>query len=184
MAIEDKRVRRTKKLLRQALAELMREKEFKNITVSDVVRRADINRGTFYVYYRDVYDLREKVENEMVDTLRGTIEAALPEVVAQASMRPVIEQAVRYLEENHDLAFVLLRDNGVGSFEDKLMALMEECSRQLKPPKNEADQFPIWFVAAGCIGLLKRWMMQPVPTARDEVLDRLDDLLCRILQTA
>lgn len=62
-------------------------------------------------------------------------------------MRPVIEQAVRYLEENHDLAFVLLRDNGVGSFEDKLMALMEECSRQLKPPKNEADQFPIWFVA-------------------------------------
>ena len=45
---EDKRIRRTKKLLRQALASLMQEKEFQNITVTDVVRRADINRGTFY----------------------------------------------------------------------------------------------------------------------------------------
>ena len=70
MVIEDKRVRRTRKLLRQALTDLMREKEFKNITVSDVVRCADISRGTFYVYYRDVYDLREKVENEMLDALR------------------------------------------------------------------------------------------------------------------
>lgn len=184
MAVEDKRVRRTKKLLRQALAELMREKEFKNITVSDVVRRADINRGTFYVYYRDVYDLREKVENELVDALRGTIEGALSEVMAHASMRPVIEQAVRYLEENYDLAFVLLRDSGVGSFEDKLMQLMEECSQQLMPPQSDADRFSIWFVAAGCIGLLKKWMIQPVPAARDAVLDRLDELLCRILQPA
>lgn len=180
--MEDKRVRRTKKLLRQALAELMREKEFKNITVSDVVRRADINRGTFYVYYRDVYDLREKVENEMVDTLRGTTLGALPEVLAQASLRPVIAQAVSYLEENHDLAFVLLRDSAGGSFENKLMSLMEECSQHLRPSQNEADEFSIWFVAAGCVGLLKKWMMQPEPAARVEVLDMLDNLLCRILQ--
>lgn len=184
MAAEDKRVRRTKKLLRQALAELMQEKEFKNITVSDVVRRADINRGTFYVYYRDVYDLREKVENEMVDTLRGTIEGALPEAVAQASMRTVIERAVSYLEENHSLAYVLLRDTGVGSFEDKLMGVMEDCCRMIRPPKEEAEKFQIWFIAAGCIGLLKKWMMQPVQAARDDVLRMLDNLLCRILQTA
>lgn len=180
--MEDKRVRRTKKLLRQALAELMHEKEFKNITVSDVVRRADINRGTFYVYYRDVYDLREKVENEMVDALRGATLGALPEVTAQASLRPIIEQAVRYLEENRDLAFVLLRDSGVGSFEDKLMGLMEECSQHLRPPKSEADKFSIWFVAAGCIGLLKKWMMQPEPAAREAVIQRLDELLCSILK--
>ena len=44
---EDKRIRRTKKLLRQALTQLMQQKDFQSITVTDVVREADINRGTF-----------------------------------------------------------------------------------------------------------------------------------------
>ena len=59
---EDKRIRRTKKLLRQALTRLMQQKDFPSITVTDVVREADINRGTFYAHYRDVYDLRDKIE--------------------------------------------------------------------------------------------------------------------------
>lgn len=41
---EDKRIRRTKKLLRQALTRLMQQKDFPSITVTDVVREADINR--------------------------------------------------------------------------------------------------------------------------------------------
>ena len=48
--VEDKRIRRTKKLLRQALTRLMQQKDFQSITVTDVVREADINRGTFYAY--------------------------------------------------------------------------------------------------------------------------------------
>ena len=54
---EDKRIRRTKKLLRQALTRLMQQKDFKSITVTDVVREADINRGTFYAHYRGVCSL-------------------------------------------------------------------------------------------------------------------------------
>ena len=49
--VEDKRIRRTKKLLRQALTRLMQQKDFQSITVTDVVREADINRGTFYAHY-------------------------------------------------------------------------------------------------------------------------------------
>ena len=60
-AQEDKRIRRTKKLLRQALTRLMQQKDFPSITVTDVVREADINRGTFYAHYRDVYDLRDSL---------------------------------------------------------------------------------------------------------------------------
>ena len=48
---EDKRIRRTKKLLRQALTRLMQQKDFQSITVTDVVREADINRGTFYAHF-------------------------------------------------------------------------------------------------------------------------------------
>ena len=73
--VEDKRIRRTKKLLRQALTRLMQQKDFQSITVTDVVREADINRGTFYAHYRDVYDLRDKIETGMIEDCRGMIAA-------------------------------------------------------------------------------------------------------------
>ena len=45
---EDKRIRRTKKLLRQALTRLMQQKDFQSITVTDVVREADIKAWRDY----------------------------------------------------------------------------------------------------------------------------------------
>ena len=54
---EDRRVRRTQKLLKESLVQLMSEKAFKDITIKDITERADLNRGTFYLHYSDTYDL-------------------------------------------------------------------------------------------------------------------------------
>ena len=53
----DRRVRRTRAQLRQALTALLREKDLKDITVRELTDRADVNRGTFYSHYQDVYDM-------------------------------------------------------------------------------------------------------------------------------
>ena len=74
----DRRIRRTKRLLRQALAELMNEKEFKDITVKEITERADLNRGTFYFHYTDTYDLKDKIENELVDVFRESLDSYQP----------------------------------------------------------------------------------------------------------
>ncbi len=89
--VEDKRIRRTKKLLRQALTRLMQQKDFQSITVTDVVREADINRGTFYAHYRDVYDLREKIEAEMKKIIKEDIK------IERRFMSR--DEAVKYFEE-------------------------------------------------------------------------------------
>ena len=94
---EDKRIRRTKKLLRQALTQLMQQKDFQSITVTDVVREADINRGTFYAHYRDVYDLRGQIESEMVADFRSMIAGLRPSEAA--TLQPVVARAIDYLEE-------------------------------------------------------------------------------------
>lgn len=48
---EDRRIRRTQKMLKDSLIELMTERDFKNISVKDITERADLNRGTFYNHY-------------------------------------------------------------------------------------------------------------------------------------
>ena len=65
----DRRVRKTKSQLRQALMQLMTEKPFKSISVRELSERADINRGTFYIHYRDVSDLLQHLEDEMAERL-------------------------------------------------------------------------------------------------------------------
>ena len=65
----DRRVKKTKKQLRLALMDLMSEKAKKNISVRELAERADINRGTFYIHYKDVSDLLQRLEDEMAERL-------------------------------------------------------------------------------------------------------------------
>lgn len=53
----DRRVRRTRDVLGDALVELIREKPFADITVQQVLDRAGVSRSTFYTHYRDKNDL-------------------------------------------------------------------------------------------------------------------------------
>jgi AcrR family transcriptional regulator len=63
--VEDLRVRRTRKLLQQAMIEGTLEKGFAALTVRDITERAMVNRSTFYRHYIDKYDLLEQHMNAM-----------------------------------------------------------------------------------------------------------------------
>ena len=62
----DRRIRKTKQQLRQSLTALLKEKPIQDITVRELADLADINRGTFYLHYRDVYDLLNQIEEELL----------------------------------------------------------------------------------------------------------------------
>ena len=70
---QDRRVRRTQKLLKDSLVTLMQEKEFKNISVKDITDRADLNRGTFYLHYTDTYHLLEDIEEDVLNDFQEMI---------------------------------------------------------------------------------------------------------------
>ena len=63
----DRRVRRTRKQLRECLVTLLKQKKVQDITVRELTELADLNRGTFYLHYKDVFDLLEKTESELLD---------------------------------------------------------------------------------------------------------------------
>ena len=62
----DRRVRKTRRQLRECLISLLKEKKVQDITVRELTDMADLNRGTFYLHYKDVFDLLEKTEAEPV----------------------------------------------------------------------------------------------------------------------
>ncbi|MFA6889664.1 MAG: TetR/AcrR family transcriptional regulator, partial [Bacilli bacterium] len=74
----DRRVDKTKKLLRETLVTLMEEKELRKITISEMTARANINRGTFYLHYIDIYDMVEKLGDEIIDIIKDIIDSNNP----------------------------------------------------------------------------------------------------------
>lgn len=68
----DLRVRRTQKLLREALIALIEERGFDALTVGEIAERAMVSRAAFYRHYQDKYDLVEKIFEEMIaEVMRG-----------------------------------------------------------------------------------------------------------------
>lgn len=63
----DLRIIRTKKLLRNSLLQLLEEKKFENITVSELAAKAGINRKTFYLHYSSTRDLLDEIQDELLD---------------------------------------------------------------------------------------------------------------------
>ena len=59
-ATVDRRVRKTKKLLLDGLTQLMQTKDVSEISVKELSDLVDINRGTFYLHYRDIFDMLNK----------------------------------------------------------------------------------------------------------------------------
>lgn len=64
---------RTRKAIKEAFCELISEKGLDSLTVSDITRRANINRGTFYLHFVDKYDLLEQLEDETVSKLQAIL---------------------------------------------------------------------------------------------------------------
>src|SRR5678816_2441110 len=71
---QDRRSQRTRHLLSAALVELIREKDYNTITVSDIIDRANVGRSTFYAHYRDKDDLFVGEMDRVIDVLgRGIL---------------------------------------------------------------------------------------------------------------
>jgi AcrR family transcriptional regulator len=124
----DRRQLRTKQLLRKTLFVLMEEKAIESITVTDISNRADINRGTFYLHFRDVSDMLEQIKEEMFEKIRKVvIQMDLRELMEYASKGEPYPILVKIFEEfvsNADFFKAIFGPNGDMSFARRLKEFM------------------------------------------------------------
>jgi|ADurb_Val_03_Slu_FD_contig_41_1157188_length_886_multi_3_in_0_out_0_1 AcrR family transcriptional regulator len=158
----DRRVRKTKKNLKESLATLLLEKNINDITVQELVNRADINRGTFYLHYRDIYDMLSQIEAEMLEEL-DDISRLFPVQQPKESPGPYISAMFQYIADNQTFCKMLLGPYGDMAFVEKLKTLVKEkCLRSLMEtwPASETQRYEYFasYAVAGCIGLLQTWM--------------------------
>ena len=62
---QDRRTRYTRQTIKDTFLELLKQKSFTKITVTEICKNAEINRGTFYLHYYDIHDVLSDIFNDM-----------------------------------------------------------------------------------------------------------------------
>ena len=114
---------KTRKIIRNTFAELIKEnQELNKITVSELVKRADINRGTFYNHYDSIYDVAEELESEIIRVLFEDTQ----KLESLDDIFKYLDKIINYLKENEDIYRLLLSSNAPQIFLEKLTHLILE----------------------------------------------------------
>lgn len=157
----DRRVRKTRAQLRTALTALLREKEVKDITVRELTERADLNRGTFYCHYKDLFDMLEQVQTEMLEELTGVLNAYTPEQLRQG-IRPILLDTFLLVDRNADLFAALL----TGARDSAPMVQLNRIIHEKVLGEwwsaiggsTAGGAYYLDFLVAGALGLVDRWL--------------------------
>ena len=181
----DRRTSRTRSSLSSALVELVEEKRFDDITVQDVIDRADVGRSTFYSHFRDKEDLFQKDWERFLDMLAQQIDW---DQAGQASFIPVVF-LFRHLQEVQTFYKGLVRSRMTDSiFKSGVSYLSRQIETALtvrlrdKPTPTIPIPILSHYLASELFTLLQWWLDQkmPYPPERmDEIFHELVNPACK-----
>ena len=161
---QERRYRRTEKMILDGLTTLLQSKSIKEISVRELSDLVDINRSTFYLHYADIYDLLEKTEERLFAELSNAVENDWEGQHNPDNFFKFLQHTFRILAENEPLCSALIGPNGDIAFLRTIEKMMrDEGMKTLRSfvPKEIGEQdlqYAISFSLAGCMGLVERWL--------------------------
>lgn len=172
---EDRRARRSRKLLKESLLELMKRKTFSDISVRDVTDAADMNRATFYLHYAGTGELLRSVEEDLLEELQALVDAHMQETVAVGSVAPVFEPVLDFAVENRETCTILFSSSEASGFFQAIQRLVHENGAPLvrswfRPADPRLTDYLLNFLAWGFIGLLSEWFEKGMALPKAELL--------------
>lgn len=176
----DRRIKKSKKAIENALTHLMAECNFGEITINAIAEKADVNRGTIYLHYKDKYDLLDQSIEKQIQKLVSSCMIAQPD--SYLSTEPLL-RTFQYIEEHSFYFYTLLNNEGITTFRQKLLVVIQDRMREQlftnrwnKKMKEEAQ---IQFYSAAIIGVIEWWIMEAMPCSAKEITKELSTLLER-----
>lgn len=126
----DKRVLKTKKAIKAAHLSLMEEKDISDITISELTRKAGINRRTFYTHYRSISEIIDEIESEMVSLLSEVVHKIDVADIRKSAYNVFIELN-EMVDVEFDYYFSRVRMDMRGAFMTRLKGIAGELADKL-----------------------------------------------------
>ena len=149
----------TKKVIKESLIQLLQSKEIHQITVTNICKKADINRGTFYLHYKDAFDLLQSMEDELFNQILEYINETPIEDYADSLLIKVLE----LIKENKDLCKILFCKQRDGRIIDRILYIASKANLELL--LYDSDEFDmsnfnylIRYSVGGVLAIIQFWL--------------------------
>lgn len=178
----DHRARVTQAMIREAFLNLLRQKPIQAITVKELCAAANINRGTFYTHYQDIYALLEQIEADLLSDLSASLASIDHATGEDVSLVEICTSIFQCLKENSDLCVVMLGEHSDKRYVDSLLEMGKEAclraySRHFQDATPREIGFFYAFVSNGCIGLLHQWIQEGMATPARQIAKMAESIM-------
>ena len=159
---ENRRVQMTRRLMKDALLELLEETELANITVTAVCERADVHRSTFYKYYADPSELLREIEKDFLHRI-----PVPPETLDQKSQEDLIAAAAAFFDsvrKNSKAVRTLFSQSAGDDFASRMVDYLCDGYIPIGTAADPvAERLTRLYIANGTVGMLREWVIADCP---------------------
>ena len=175
---------RSRRMIQQAFADMLQIKSADKITVTDVVKKADINRGTFYAHYAGIPELIRGILEEHMQIIKDMVLGSMTED-NRIDPRLIFGHVTAMLSENLDFYRKALT-SGIGeAIMEQLRQLLVDFLMEYESEISDMDHdyyiFMISFGTGGAIALYRDWFHGRLPLSLEAVSEMAADVLCSML---
>lgn len=164
----NQRAKRTQSAIEQAFFKQAAQLPLQKITVSQIVDDSCISRGTFYLHYRDVYDLAEKICDRALSELEKDISRCIADNPDPHGF-PILRLLFAYVAEHREQASFIFSKNAPTKARARVTEMMIESLQKAighSYGKVDSSQQPFTqsYISAGLLGLLESWIAKGCPS--------------------
>ncbi|MCC3866881.1 TetR/AcrR family transcriptional regulator [Terrisporobacter mayombei] len=173
----NRRILYTKKIIKDSLLDLLKNKKIHQITVTDICKNANINRGTFYTHYKDAYDLLQSTEDEFFNQILEYIE----ETPLEGYKDVLLLNALKLIEENKELCKILFCHHIENNIMDRifLLASKAEIDKLISSSKVDGvflDYF-IKYNVGGVFSVVQTWLENDLNESPEEIVTIINNIV-------
>lgn len=172
----DVRTRHTLSMIRKSFIALIEEKPFHAITLKEVCDRAGIHRSTFYKYFEDIYDWRDRIERESLQYIRQELDAD----IQHSELKPIIVKVLTDMRDDANMVKIMLSDHWENDVIAQIMEIyLKESGALTKFTTTISDDtLDYHFFVQGSIGAIRSWqeegMTRPIEEVADCIIEKME----------
>lgn len=180
MNIYTEKNKKTKKLIQKTFMQILENKSFESITIGDITKTAQINRGTFYLHYQDKFDLLEQIEHQLFTDLGNHIDELQSHYTSTDTFEKVQEHLAAalfsFIEMQSPILKIFLGAHGRAGFHIRFRdAFSEKVRFNLEKNKSiNANlkvpmEYFLSFITSAFLGLIEQWVQNGLDKTPQEM---------------
>ena len=162
--IMNRKIQMTKRCIREALFECLKEKDINKITISSLCEKADINRSTFYKYYGSQYDVIQLINEQLNDQPKETS----------------FIQLLQFLKSNKETIKIFFECNVDNEFPKQVLAL-DSINNQLEQV-SQNDPYIKNYILFGSLATIQQWIDAGCIESCEEIANIINSIVDKLVR--